>query len=166
MLVLVCILTILSYVYKKSMKSKIMLPGSIGVLAALIALHGALTVYRGVSVLRQSSWGCVVSGLAFALLGYGAREMDLDDSICIPNSWWQWHSVWHLMMAVAYMSVYLFFRSDLVLGESDHDKDAVIDSATQRNFELEVLPINVAAKGGDEESPEEGAAGLLRPSIY
>jgi hypothetical protein len=41
MLVLVCILTVLSYEYKKEMKSSVMLPASIGALAALIALHGA-----------------------------------------------------------------------------------------------------------------------------
>jgi hypothetical protein len=139
------------------MKSSVMLPASIACLALLIAFHGAVSKLRGVAVLRQSSWIWVFVGLSTALLGYAAREADLDDTICVPNSWFQWHSVWHLLMAVAYISVYLFFRSDLVQG-----KDKTIAGGTtvvpSSSIAIDVLPTkNAGGKGNVEKAPKDDA---------
>jgi hypothetical protein len=95
-------------------------------------------------------------GLSTALLGYASREADLDDTICVPNSWFQWHSVWHLMMAVAYMSVYLFFRSDLVQNKDETNASATVVPSSE--IAIDVLPTKSAGRqGGVEEAPKDDA---------
>jgi hypothetical protein len=71
----------------------------------------------------------------------------------MPNSWLQWHSVWHLMMAIAYFLVYLFFRSDLIL--DGRGNDARSNTAAEGSgYELKALSIKVLAKGVDDKAPQ------------
>jgi hypothetical protein len=53
---------------------------------------------------------------SFAVAG-AANLLDESGMICTPTSWWQWHAFWHFATALAMGLLYLYYRSELSVGE-------------------------------------------------
>lgn len=44
--------------------------------------------------------------------GYGFRQVGVSKKYCFPDSWFQFHAMWHILTALPLLWIYLFFRSE------------------------------------------------------
>ena len=40
--------------------------------------------------------------------------VDITGTVCLPNSWFQAHAMWHVLIAATIGFVYLYYRSETV----------------------------------------------------
>jgi dihydroceramidase len=60
----------------------------------------------------QIKTGYFVASLACFLVAYAINMSDEVGALCVPESPWQWHAVWHLLTAVSTGLLYLYYRSE------------------------------------------------------
>ena len=60
----------------------------------------------------QLSQKMLAAALISLIVGCSAWLLDVNSLFCIPNSWLQLHSIWHIAMAAAIGFLYLYYRSE------------------------------------------------------
>jgi hypothetical protein len=60
----------------------------------------------------QMSVKMLAAALASLVVACGAWLLDVNGILCMPNSWIQLHSLWHIAMAGAIWFLYLYYRSE------------------------------------------------------
>lgn len=96
---------VLFYTYKWSLEGKIALP----VLIVLALL--SFGVWRWVSGQRLP-WPRLGLALATGSCGIVAWWLDLTKIVCAPESLWQGHGIWHVMMGLSAFFLFLALRVD------------------------------------------------------
>ena len=95
----------LLYEYKWSMRSSVVLPTLILIIAAFAVLDRF-----------QRRWRLSVPLLTFSLGALAAARvcwvMDVKGTFSGPDTWFQGHAVWHLLTALSLATLYLYYRTE------------------------------------------------------
>jgi hypothetical protein len=83
-------------------------PIFIGILVVILASE--LLAWKMVG--SRMSRKMLGAALASLFIGCSAWILDVNGLFCMPNSWLQLHSVWHVAMAAAIGFLYLYYRSE------------------------------------------------------
>ncbi len=83
-------------------------PIFIGILAVI--LLSELLARKLVS--SRLSMKMLLAAFASLVIGCAAWLLDINGLFCLPNSWMQLHSLWHIGMAGAIWFLYLYYRSE------------------------------------------------------
>lgn len=83
-------------------------PIFIAILVIILAseLHARLKVPSGMNI-KILAWAFISLGI-----GCSAWILDIKKAICLPDSWLQLHSLWHIGMAGAIGFIFLYYRSE------------------------------------------------------
>jgi hypothetical protein len=63
-------------------------------------------------ITAQMSRKMLAAALISLIIGCIAWILDINLAFCMPNSWLQLHSIWHIGMAAAIWFLYLYYRSE------------------------------------------------------
>jgi hypothetical protein len=80
-----------------------------------IAILVGILLTEGIAILRRTSnlkMTYLWSAFTCLALACTAWILDITATLCMPHSWFQAHSIWHLGMAGAIWFIYLYYRSE------------------------------------------------------
>ena len=102
---LALIVSFLLYEYKWSMRSSVVLP-------TLILIVAAFVVVDRFQRRRRLSVPLMIVSLAALVAARICWVMDVKGSFSGPDTWLQGHAVWHLLTALSLATIYLYYRTE------------------------------------------------------
>lgn len=101
LILLAGILYVTFYLVKWHLPATIVLPGMMGI----VGLLGLILLLQRRAELNIFWY---VGGAIFIFIAAVFRIWDLDKFVCGPESWFQWHSLWHVFTGMSGFAFYLF----------------------------------------------------------
>ena len=102
---LALVVCFLLYEYKWSMRSIVVLP-------TLILIVAAFVVVDRFQHRRRLSVQLMILSLAALVAARICWVMDVKGSFSGPDTWLQGHAVWHLLTALALAAIYFYYRNE------------------------------------------------------